>query len=226
MVVRWEKKQRNCDPDSPTDADCGDQWDHVALAAESRPVVSMVPGKRTAESTAELIADFARRTGGQPPALITSDEYAPYARAVGEQYSEVVTPERTGKRGRPRRPFSVPVPELTYATVHKRRRKSRVVVVTQTLVYGTQEQLEAALATSTASTTINTSFVGRYNGTDGHFNSRKTRATYAFSKDRDVHEAASWIGVTVYSFCRPTEVSQRRARTDTSGNGHRPWPRD
>jgi len=26
--------------------------------------------------------------------------------------------------------------------------------------------------------------------------------TYGFSKKRDVHEAATWIGVTVYNFCR------------------------
>ena len=51
--------------------------------------------------------------------------------------------------------------------------------------------------------TVNTSFVERYNGTDRCFNARKVRDTYAFSKEREVHEAASWIGVTVYNFCRP-----------------------
>jgi hypothetical protein len=198
----WEKKQKNCNPDDPRDADCGDQWDHVALAAESRLVVSMVPGKRTAENTSLLNADFAERTGEKPPPLCTSDEYAPYATALSKQYSDIVTPERTGRPGRPRQPYNAPMPELTYATVHKTRKKGRIVAVTQTLVYGTQERLDAALANSTASTTINTSFVERYNGTDRHFNSRKTRSTYAFSKERELHEAASWLGVTAYNFCR------------------------
>ena len=175
----------------------------MALAAESRLVVSMVPGKRTGENTAELVSDFAQRTGGKPPPLVTSDEYAPYATALAKQYSELVTPPRTGTVGRPQLPYTVPVPELVYATVHKEREKGRVVEVTQRLVYGTQEQLEAALANSTISTKVNTSFVERYNGTDRNFNARKVRDTYAFSKERELHEAASWFGVTVYNFCRP-----------------------
>jgi hypothetical protein len=198
----WEKKQKNCDAKNPADQDCGDQWDHVALAAESRLVVSMVPGKRTGENTAQLVNDFATRTGGKPPALVTSDEYAPYATALANQYSEVVTPPKSGKVGRPQLPYAVPVPDLVYATVHKEREKGRVIDVTRKLIYGTEEQLESALANSTVSTTINTSFIERYNGTDRNFNARKVRDTYAFSKDRQVHEAASWIGVTVYNFCR------------------------
>lgn len=175
----------------------------MALAADSRLVVSMVPGKRTGENTAQLVKDFAARTGGKPPALVTSDEYAPYATALAKQYWEVVTPSKSGKVGRPQQPYAVPLPDLVYATVHKEREKGRVVNVTRKLIYGTEEQLESALANSTVSTTINTSFIERYNGTDRNFNARKVRDTYAFSKDRQVHEAASWIGVTVYNFCRP-----------------------
>jgi hypothetical protein len=163
----------------------------------------MVPGKRTGENTADLVSDFAQRTGGRPPALITSDEYAPYATALANQYFEEVTPPRTGAPGRPKAPYTVPAPDLVYATVRKERKKGRVVEVTRTLVYGTQEQLDAALASSAVSRSINTSFVERYNGTDRCFNSRKVRDTYAFSKELELHEAASWIGVTTYNFCRP-----------------------
>ncbi len=100
-------------------------------------------------------------------------------------------------------PYNVPSPDLVYATVHKEREKGRVVKVERRLVYGTPQQLEAALAASPVSKTVNTSFVERYNGTDRCFNSRKVRKTYAFSKDCELHEAASWTGVTVYNFCRP-----------------------
>lgn len=184
----------------------------MALAAESRLVISMVPGKRTGENTAQLVADFAQRTGGSPPALITSDAYAPYATALATQYSQLVTPPRTGKPGRPAQPHTVPSPDLVYATVHKKREKGRVVEVTRKLVYGNADQLQAALANSTVSKTINTSFIERYNGTDRHFNARKVRDTYAFSKDRIVHEAASWIGITVYNFCRPQRALAPRGR--------------
>ena len=66
------EKPKNCDPD---DANCGDCWDHVALDPETRLVVSLVVGKRTADATHALVADFRRRTGGRVMRLMTSDEY-------------------------------------------------------------------------------------------------------------------------------------------------------
>ncbi len=72
----------------------------------------------------------------------------------------------------------------------------------RTVVFGTQQQVDAALEESSVSNTINTSYVERYNGTVRCFNSRKVRKTYEFSKDIDLHEAATWLGVTVYNFCR------------------------
>ena len=73
-------------------------------------------------------------------------------------------------------------PDLCYATVRKRREKGRVVEVVRTLVFGTLALLPVLLGRSTASTTINTSFVERHNGTDRHQNSRKRRKTHGFSK--------------------------------------------
>ncbi len=83
------KKEANCDPDDPADARKGDHWDHVALDAEHRLVVSVVPGKRTAENTGALVRDFRRRTAGRLMGLITSDEYAPYRGAILEAYGIV-----------------------------------------------------------------------------------------------------------------------------------------
>ena len=40
----------NCDPDNPDDAKQGECWDHVALDPEHKLVLSVVPGKRTAEN--------------------------------------------------------------------------------------------------------------------------------------------------------------------------------
>jgi hypothetical protein len=62
-----EKKQKKCDPLDPADADKGDQWDHTAIAVESRFVVSLVVGKRDGKALEEIVADFADRTGGAPP---------------------------------------------------------------------------------------------------------------------------------------------------------------
>ena len=39
------KKEEHCDPTDPADAKQGDHWDHVALDAEHRLVLSVVPVK-------------------------------------------------------------------------------------------------------------------------------------------------------------------------------------
>ena len=48
------------------------------LDPESKPVVSLVVGRRTAETAREAFLDFHERTDGCLPELITTDEYAPY----------------------------------------------------------------------------------------------------------------------------------------------------
>src|SRR5512143_1336265 len=95
--------------------------------------------------------------------------------------------------GRPPKPVTVLPPQLCYATVRKRREKGRVVEVVRTLVFGTLALLHSLLRRSTVSTTINTSFVERHNGTDRHRNSRKHRKTYSFSKEIELHHAASYF---------------------------------
>jgi hypothetical protein len=53
------------------------------------------------------------------------------------------------------------VSNLLYAQVVKHREKGRVVEVTQEVTFGAAQQIEALLAASAPSTTINTSFVER-----------------------------------------------------------------
>jgi len=186
------KKEKHCDPDEPADARKGDCWDHVALDPEHRLVVAVIPGKRTAGNAEALVAEFHRRTAGRPMSLITTDEYAPYREAILRAYGAAVTPPRTGKRGRPRKPHRVAPASLLYATVHKARRKGRVVKVEPRLVFGTEAALKAALGRSASSRAVNTSFVERQDGSDRNRNARKVRKAYSFSKLREVHELITY----------------------------------
>ncbi|MEJ7638177.1 MAG: hypothetical protein WKF75_09445 [Singulisphaera sp.] len=45
-----KEKEKDCDPLDPADDPKGDTWDHVAFDPESRLVVSVVPGERSAEN--------------------------------------------------------------------------------------------------------------------------------------------------------------------------------
>jgi len=188
----------------------------VAFDPEHRLVVVVVPGARTIENTETLVADFHRRTGGHVMNLMTSDDYPAYETAILHAYGETVTPPRTGKPGRPRAPYQVPPPGLTYATVTKKRRKGRVVEVGTRVFFGTMAAVVAAVGVSRVSRAINTAFVERENGTDRHRNARKVRKTYRFSKDWRFHEAVTYLTLYVYNFCW-----QVRTLTTTDNQGQR-----
>lgn len=177
----------------------------MILDPESKLIVSLVVGKRNADTVVQVFTDFFDRTGGYLPELITTDEYAAYETVILDTYgvwrAELeLTPKEEQEFERNGMPeFYFPV-EITYATVHKERQGGRVVKVTQQLILGSQEQLEQTLAESEQSQTVNTSFVERWNGTQRQFNARKKRKAYTTSKELSLHEACTWLVVLWYNF--------------------------
>ena len=67
-------KEKHCDREDPADDLCGDFWDHVALDAESRLVLSVVAGKQSPEHTLLLVEDVHRRTGGALHLLLLDED--------------------------------------------------------------------------------------------------------------------------------------------------------
>jgi IS1 family transposase len=209
MDEKWAfvgKKQRRCHDDNPADDRLGDCWDHVALDPAHRLVLSAVPGKRTAQNVRALVQDVKRRTGDRLLNLITTDEYPPYKQAILDAYGDEAVPPRTGKPGRPKAPYKTPPGDLRYATVHKTRRKGRVVKIDCRAVFGDRLGVEQALNRSPVSRKINTAFIERQNGTDRHRNARKVRKTYRFSKDPRVHDAMTYFSLYSYHFCWPVRT--------------------
>src|SRR4030043_2380033 len=105
----------------------------------------MLPRQKNVE---KLVADFKKRTDGRIMNLITSDEYKPYKKAILKAYGKNTTVAHTGKRGRPKGSRRVPAEGLTYATVHKTRRKGRVVKIDLRAVFGSEAQVQAAIENS------------------------------------------------------------------------------
>jgi hypothetical protein len=139
--------------------------------------------------------------------LMTSDEYPVYATAIRKVYGPVVTPPRTGRPGRPRKPHTVIPPEVTDATVHKERENNRVVDVTTRVVFGTAVAVAVALLASAVSFAVNTCFVERHNGTDRNRCSRKVRKSYGFSKAWETQRAATAFS---YNFCWPVHTLRQK----------------
>ena len=209
------KKEANCDRSDPADDHKGDYWDHIAFDPEHRLVVAVVPGARDVEGTEALVGEFRRRTGGRAMRLMTSDSYPAYRTAILQAYGETVTSPRTGRPGRPKHEYKTPPASLVYATVEKVRAKGRVVEILTHIVFGSMAAIAAALAGSSVSRSINTSFLERQHLTDRHHNARKSRKTYRFSKVWRFHEAATYFTLYSYNFCWPV-----RTLREAIGDGH------
>ena len=206
--VRKKRKHRN--NNIARDSREGDNWDHVAYDPEHRLVISVVPGKRTLRNVKKLVADFKKRTEGRIMNLITSDEYKPYRKAILKAYGKNIRVPHFRWRNRPDGIWRVPVEGLTYATVHKTRRKGRVVKIDLRPVFGGKDQVEAAIKTSAVSKMINTAFIERQNSTDRNCNARKIRKSYCFSKDWDSHNQMTYFTMYSYNFCWPVRTLRKK----------------
>jgi hypothetical protein len=181
----WEKKDKHCDPNNPADREQGSYWDQATAHA--------------------AFLDFYERTDGGLPELITTDAYAPYLSIILSVYG--VRKEDLGLSDAEKAELDwanwpavyFPV-EIAYATVHKERENGRVVKVERQVVLGTESQVAAALSQGPTAPTINTNYVERWNGTNRHFNARKARKVYTFSKELVFHVAVTWLCVVFYNF--------------------------
>jgi IS1 family transposase len=205
------RKQKHCQPNEARGGDC---WDHVALDAASRLVLSVVVGKRTEANATQVVHEMCERTDGRPLNLITTDEYPAYAAALAAVYAE---PAPAGEPP----PAAPRLPDwLVYATVHKVRENNRVVKVEARLVFGTLLSLAAALVWAVLNC-VSTVFIERSNGTDRGRNSRKVRKTYRFSKDWDVHRAMTYFTLYSANYCWSVrtlreEIAPKRYRQRTA----------
>jgi hypothetical protein len=174
------------------------------------------------------------------PALITTDEYAPYFRVIvstygiGKEDLEMTEAEKERSDWDAMPAVYFPV-EMAYATVHKEREQGRVVRVEQRIVCGTAEQVAEALAAGTTAASINTNYIERWNGTQRNFNARKSRKTYCFSKELALHIAVTWLCVVAYNFAwTPRTLRQQveeepprysyRTPAMVAGLVDEPWP--
>jgi hypothetical protein len=193
----------------------------VALDAESRLVLAVVPGARDAEAVEEVVGAVKERTGGRVLDLATSDDDPAYEAALLDAYGQEVTTTATGRAGRKMVPEKAPPEGMNYAPVEKRREKGRVVEIVTRVAFGTMAAVQAVLARSKVSRHVNTSILERQNATGRHHDARKLRRTYTFSKGRRVHQARTYFTMSSYNFCWPVRTLRGR---DDQGHWRRRAP--
>jgi IS1 family transposase/transposase-like protein len=181
----------------------GDAWVWIAFAPTWRLVAAFGVGKRD-QKHANLLLDrlHAVRCGYIP--FFTSDQLPHYAHALLHVYGipEVIL-HIPGKRGPKPKPKLLPPPDLHYAQVVKYRKGGRIIRVTTTIIFGSEAAVQARLAASTVSQSINTSFVERNNLTCRQCNGRLSRKVLSFSKDLTWFEKHLWLSLAYYHFVLP-----------------------
>src|SRR5215510_12715851 len=96
-----EKKQKRCTVAERDEA--GDMWDHTAIAADSKLLVSLVVGKRTHAQTTALVRDTQQRLRpGHLPAIFT-DAYEGYESAILDAFGRRYPDPSHSATGRSRR---------------------------------------------------------------------------------------------------------------------------
>lgn len=192
-----EKKQKRCTVEERTEA--GDMWDHTAIAADSKLIVSLVVGKRTHEQTSALVHDTKQRLRpGHLPAIFT-DAYEGYESAILDAFGRRYPVPSPGAPGRSRQSILRWPQGLAYGQV-KKHYKGRGVERVEVRVMHGKARLKHVLYLLGYSV-INTSVVERHNGTSRLRNQRKVRKTLAFSKATRYHRWMSGLAVGLYNFC-------------------------
>ena len=181
----------------------GDAWVWIAFAPEWRLVAAFVIGKRVQEN-ADLLIDRLKSVSCGFIPFFTSDQLSHYPNALLHAYGrpEVIV-QIPGQRGRKPKAKLLPPADLLYAQVVKQRQRGRLVAVTKKVIFGCPEAVQARLAASTVSKTINTSFVERNNLTCRQCNGRLSRKVLSFSKDLTWLEKHLWLSLTYYHFVLP-----------------------
>ena len=214
------KKEAHLTPVEKLQAVYGDAWVWIAFSPICKLVPAWVVGKRTLAHARRLVFRLKSATDGHIP-FFTSDELPHYADALLDVYGHWVQPKRRGTRGRFPNPRRIPPPNLCYAVVVKERENGRVAQVTTRIVYGSTEQVEAALQASPVSQVINTYGVERNNLTVRQHSRRMGRKVNAFSKDPDYLEYQLTLAFAYYHFVIPHRGLRQRLPRALPTNGRR-----
>ena len=175
-------------------------WDHTAVTADSKLVVSLVVGKRTHEQTKALVHDTKRRLRRGHLPVIFTDAYEGYESAIFEAFGRRYRAPSQGASGRSRRSILRWPQGLAYGQVKKQYKGRGIERVEVRVLYG-KARVKHVLALL-GYKQINTSVIERHNGTSRLRNQRKVRKTLAFSKVPRYHRWMSWLAVGLYNFCR------------------------
>jgi IS1 family transposase/transposase-like protein len=136
-------------------------WVWGAMDPESKLLLSVEVGPRCVQMAQKLIHRVTDKLAPGCVPVFLSDGLAAYATAILTHFGHWVERPRRGSQGAHPKPRWMPLPQLHYAQVVKKRLRRRIVKVSKHVVYGTIEGVQAVL--EPRGWQINTAFIERIN---------------------------------------------------------------
>ena len=190
-------------------------WLASALAVPSRLWLGGVVSAARDGALIRALLERVRACGPVHAVLLCTDGLASYPTQARRLFR---TPQRTGRRGRPR--LVLPA-GLLIAQAIKRYARRRVITVERRVVRGTADAVTAALTATQARATavINTAYAERLNATFRARLAPLVRRTRAAVHQAATLEAGMWLVGGAYNFCRPHRSLRRLRGADAPPGG-------
>lgn len=181
----------------------GDRWTFVAVLPDSSFIHTLHHGERNLEEATEFIGQIKANSDGQTP-LFASDDWF-YEKALLSHYGFDYTPPYAG-RGRYPHPKRLPLPDLQYVQVQKKRdNRGRLLEIKYAIVYGDPLEIEYVFDNAKRCKTINTVYVESRNGKFRKDDARLIRRTLCHSKKFIFHDAQANFTAQVMNYTRTND---------------------
>lgn len=172
-------------------------WMGLAMMVSTRLWLAGTVSLTRDRALADQLMQQVRRCGQTLKALLVcTDGWSAYVGSIQRAFREKV--KETPGRGRAR---LCVWPELPIGTVIKRAQKKRVVEVTRTMSYGSQEEAERLLQHSVGGSVLNTAFIERLNATMRQRLATLTRKGRQSARRLRPLETGMYLLGTTYNFC-------------------------
>ncbi len=180
----------------------GKRWVWAGIDPESKLMLGYVIGDRSQACAQWLIHAIVTLLAPGCIPVFFSDGWSAYGTALLTHFGHWVKTPRRHKRGATPKPRWLPLPELQYAQVVKKREKGRVVSVSHKVIYGSMEVIKSMLESSVGKV-INTAFIERLNLTLRQHVPALGRKTVGLAKGKPGLSRQLTLVQAYYNFCLP-----------------------
>ena len=174
-------------------------WVWAALDPVSKLLMGVVVGERRLPMGQQLVHQVAEKLAVGCVPLFMTDGLAEYGTAILTHFGHWVA--RQNERGRQLKPRWMPLPQLNYAQVVKKRCRRRLVQVSRRVIYGSLEGIKTVLARH--GWQINTAFIERFNLTFRHHVPALGRRVNTLAKTEEGLKRQCMLAQTYYNFVLP-----------------------